>query len=86
MKTLLPRKDIFGWYEDGGQTPAHDSGLDTICPFCCEQLRSQARCTISLMKTDSHRSYFYRAHEACYERATGADITDFESSLIDLPE
>lgn len=77
------RKDIFGYFDDASQTkPAHDPGMETICPFCGKNLQRPVM-TISLMKDADPRSYFYRAHKNCYQYADAETVTSIESALID---
>jgi len=77
---------IFGYFDDPMQeTPAYDPGLAALCPHCLRSLDLPVM-TISLMRVGSPRSYFYRVHRDCQMRASSADITRVESSLIDAPE
>ena len=74
---------LFGYFDDeASETPAFDPGMNTLCPHCLRMLERPVK-TISLMKPGDGRSYFYRAHKACHERATAQDVQRFESTLID---
>jgi hypothetical protein len=76
------RKDIFGFFDSPEQTtPAHDPGLETICPICAKKLSPPYK-TISLKKRGDKKSYFYRTHKGCYEGETPENILELESSLI----
>lgn len=84
----LARPDIFGWFDDADQTtPAHDPGLETICPVCAKTLSRPLK-TISLMLMGAKdRSYFFRAHKACWDGLSEEEQSDYEGSLIDrLPD
>lgn len=77
------RTDIFGWYEDArDQTPTHDPGLSGVCLVCGNPLMASPRVTVSLMKHNDNRSYFYRAHKSCYQENTSA-IQEIEWAFID---
>jgi hypothetical protein len=77
--------DIFGWFESPYQEkPAHDPGLDVPCPFCLKKLERPVM-SISLLREGDGRSYFYRAHKACYSTATIHECKQIEESLIDAP-
>jgi len=57
-----------------------------ICLLCCEPIKFsfENECkTISLMAEKGNRSYFYRVHKDCYEKATPDEIQLYESSIID---
>ena len=85
------REDVFGWFDAPEQaTPAHDPGTNGLCPQCCwpvgEHSIDNPVKTISLAIEDRKyrgRSYFFRAHKSCWERATPHDRMMVESSLID---
>lgn len=76
------RKDIFGWFDNLSDNPAHDPGLEGICLVCAKKLSKPVK-TISLIKEGDNRSFFYRTHKDCYESLEKEDITNLESSLID---
>lgn len=78
------RKDIFGYFDNPlfSDVPSHDPGLETICPLCADKLKRPVK-TISLMRENDPKSYFYRTHKSCYENASEDEIMRVESSLID---
>ena len=77
---------IFGYFERPEQTtPTFDPGPSALCPFCLRALAMPVK-TISLMKPGDARSYFYRAHKACYETADDRAIAEIESAQIDVGE
>jgi len=78
------RSDIFGWFDNSDQEkPAHDPGLETICPICAKKL-SRPLMTISLMsEANRDKSYFYRVHKNCYDDLTTEEEISLDSSLID---
>ena len=79
-----PEHSIFGHFDaPGDKAPAFDPGLGVPCPFCLQPVETGALKTISLMPLGGSRSYFYRAHKNCYERASLEDATKLESSIID---
>jgi hypothetical protein len=73
---------LFGYFNDGEQTPAYDPGLDVSCIYCQNKLSYPMK-TISLMKDGDIKSYFYRIHSGCYMQMTSEEVIDYESSLID---
>ena len=76
------RPDVFGWFDDAGNTPVHDPGMAAKCPACGEVLARPVR-TISLMPAGVDRSYFFRAHKGCWDALPPEDQSAIESSLID---
>ena len=75
--------DIFGFFDKSDQVkPAFDPGLDVPCPFCLGTLERPLK-TISLMLPGDARSFFYRAHKACYDDATPEATSQIESAQID---
>lgn len=77
------RRDIFGYFEDTSQTPAHDPGLNAPCPVCAKTLERPV-VTISLMPVEiRNRSYFFRAHKSCWNGISAAEQNAIESSLVD---
>lgn len=77
--------NIWGWFDNKSDIPAHDPGIsNTWCPFCYIGLDMPLK-TISVMGyyDGADRSYFYRAHKACYENASPESITRLESEVID---
>lgn len=76
-------KSIFGYYERADQTtPTYDPGMDALCPHCLKQLERPVR-TMSLLLPGDNRSFFYRTHKECDERATPEQVMEIESSIID---
>lgn len=74
---------IFGYFDDADQTkPAFDPGLEVPCPFCLKKLELPVR-TTSLMADGDNRSYFYRAHRDCADRATPEQEMQIEGSVVD---
>jgi hypothetical protein len=76
------RTDVFGWFDDTGDTPTHDPGLSGTCPACGATLGRPVR-TICLMPVGGSRSYFFRAHRACWDGLDAGEQSAIESSLID---
>lgn len=78
---------IFGWYDDPHATePAREPGFDVQCPHCGERVGRHVDRpikTVSLHRPGSDRSYFYRVHKDCRERATADEICDIDSVVID---
>ncbi|MBW4469280.1 MAG: hypothetical protein KME45_03350 [Stenomitos rutilans HA7619-LM2] len=76
----------FGYFDRPNQdAPTYDPGMaGGKCLLCGNPLARPVK-TISLMRDGDSRSYFYRAHKACYEGADAATITQYESALIDAP-
>lgn len=75
---------IFGYFDNPvDKNPTFDPGLSVPCPFCLQSVVKGALKTISLMLIGGGRSYFYRTHKGCYERASSKDVNRLESSLID---
>lgn len=78
------RSTPYGWFTSPDQmTPVFDPGLDVPCPCCLEPLRNGPRKTISVMPVERTRSYFFRAHKACWEATTEETRILIESSIID---
>lgn len=76
---------LIGYYDDPSQaTPTYNPGLNVPCVICFKPLSAPMK-TISLMMPGDHRSYFYRAHKACYEALPEAEIADLEWSMMNPP-
>lgn len=75
-----------GYFTGADQTaPAYDPGMSALCPICLRQLERPV-VTISLMlQRGARRSYFFRAHKACWDGASPAEQAEIESSIIDAP-
>ena len=76
------RKDIFGWFDNTSDTPAHDPGMNGLCPVCSKTLERPVK-TISLMLDGDDKSYFFRVHKQCWEGLSEHEKWLIESSLID---
>lgn len=82
-RPTVTEPSIFGYFDQPEQTaPTFDPGLDALCPHCLQKLERPVR-TISLLVPSDSRSFFYRVHRACAERATEQQVTEIESSLVD---
>lgn len=74
---------MFGYFDVPEQTtPSHDPGMGANCLLCNNVLSPPVK-TISLMLDGDTRSYFYRTHADCYDRASVDEIQTVESGLID---
>lgn len=75
---------FLGYFSDASQTkPEFDPVIEgTPCPVC---LRPLARpvVTVSLMGVGSSKSYFFRAHKACWNETPDAEKERIEHSIID---
>lgn len=79
----IRRTNIMGYFDDPKQTtPAFDPGLDVACPICLGTL-STPLVTISLMVPGDDRSFFYRAHRACWDSTTSEEQSHLEGTLVD---
>jgi len=86
-----PRPDIYGYFDSPSQTtPAHDPGPAGLCPVCAHAVGPHSvdnpLAVISLCLEAPelrNRSYFFRAHRNCWERATDRDKRLIESACID---
>ena len=76
------RSDIFGWFNDTSETPAHDPGMTGLCPVCTKVLERPVK-TVCLMLDGDNKSYFFRAHKQCWEGISEREQWLIESSLID---
>ena len=75
--------DQIGYFDDENQVdPAYNPKIeDSVCPFCSLQLSHPMK-TISFLKEESRKSFFYRAHKKCYEdREPGVEDFIVELSL-----
>lgn len=76
---------IVGYFDSpADESPCFDPGIGVPCPFCLLPLASPLK-TISLCVPGSSRSYFYRAHKACYEGASPDEICDLETGILEKP-
>ena len=76
---------IFGYFDSAEQSePAYDPGLETLCPCCLSPVGDGSGITtISLLAEEDVRSFFFRAHKGCWQRASDEEKSVIESSLID---
>lgn len=81
--TMIP--STVGWFDHADQTePTYEPGLSVPCPVCGTSLDGQPRVTISLMVADvPTRSYFYRAHKACWQALPEESKSFIEGEIID---
>lgn len=78
---------IYGWFSSEDQTkPIHDPPHDAPCLFCGEAVFEADVRTISLMWADraDGRSYFYRVHRTCEERATPDEQNRLDGWILDM--
>jgi hypothetical protein len=78
---------IYGWFSDPAQTtPVHEPPLDAPCLFCGEVVFDGDVRTISMMYADRRdgRSYFYRVHRTCHERATEEARQKIDGIVLDM--
>lgn len=84
---LLDR--YLGWFDNPHEpTPAKEPGW-RYCPFCTETYRlgdkNEPLVTVSLMVPGVFKSYFYRAHKACYDKSAER-VAQIESGFISAIE
>jgi hypothetical protein len=76
---------LLGYYDRADQTePTYNPPKDAPCVICYKPLCAPLK-TISLLKPGGSRSYFYRAHKACYEGLGDDEIGDLEWSMLNPP-
>lgn len=73
-----------GYFDHPAEPPIYDPPLDSPCVVCGVVMLGN-RITISLAPVGGRRSYFFRAHKACWESLSEEDQAQFESSIIDEP-
>ena len=79
----LPDK-LYGWYDSPEQEvekPTYNPPM--ICLFCVKKIPIDECRTVSVMGIASDKSFFYRVHKKCHEKATDNEIINYESSIID---
>jgi hypothetical protein len=77
---------LLGYYDRADQKePTFNPGPDVPCVICYKPLCAPMK-TISLLKPGASRSYFYRAHKACYEGLGEDEIGDLEWSMLNPPK
>ena len=74
---------IYGWYDEAGDTPAHDPGVSTPCAVCRRPMVSAEKnvvtiSTLPFAEGDENRCYFFRAHKYCWDAATEAHQQELE--------
>lgn len=76
---------IFGYFDDPMQEqPVYDPGYGVPCPCCLLPLGEDvALVCVSLMGEHARRSYFFRAHKACWRSASPEEQQRIEGSIID---
>ena len=62
--------------------PAYDPGLNVPCLICQKEL-SRPMITVSLMRENDTKSYFYRTHKECYRNIWEEEKTLIDESIID---
>lgn len=72
--------EIYGYFTEVGDTPAHDPGVEVPCPGCGLPVGLDGISSISFMLPGSGRSWFYRGHKACLTDAVQAHV---EGVIID---
>ena len=78
---------IYGWFSGADQiNPAYDPPHDAPCLFCGEAIFAGDVRTISLMWSDRNdsRSYFYRTHATCHERASDNERNQIDGIVLDM--
>lgn len=70
----------FGYYDDAGDTPTHDPGVDKPCPVCGGHIPIDKMKTPLFMTIGGRRSWFYRIHAEC---ATDENMQHVESFIVD---
>lgn len=78
---------IYGWYESPGQPanmPTVDATFPGVCIFCGGDTSTEDVRTHSLMPVGASRSYFYRTHRTCHERASQADRDAMDEAILDM--
>lgn len=76
----LEHPAFYGYFDDPQQvSPAFDPGLSVDCPYCGKKLSAPVVTTSMMRSEHPDRSYFYRAHKACLQDATQADIDRVEA-------
>lgn len=76
---------IYGWFDNVGSAPSHDPGMTVNCPVCEQPFSKDNCCCISVLPSehdDERRSYFFRAHKACWLTLTVAQQSVFETFPI----
>lgn len=75
-----------GYFQSAQErVPTYDPGIEIDCPICHTPLKDEKISTISLMREDDDRSYFYRLHTQCKNALTEAEAIALDSEIIDAP-
>jgi hypothetical protein len=76
---------LLGYFDSAEQErPTFDPGPDVPCVICYKPL-SAPLMTLSAMKPGGSRSYFYRAHKACYRGLSEREVEALEWSMLTPP-
>ena len=76
---------FYGWFDDASQrVPSFDPPHDAPCPFCGTKISADDVRTHSLMYQGEYapRSYFYRTHRTCDEKAPTQ--TSMDGFILDM--
>lgn len=77
---------FYGYFEDpSSEKPDYDPPKDAPCPFCGKSITPDDVRTHSLMygsQQYAKRSYFYRTHRSCDERAP--TVTAMDGFVFDM--
>jgi hypothetical protein len=69
----LPKR-IYGYFDTTEANASYDPGLDVPCLYCARQLTLDDVRTLELKTSGRNRSYFYRVHQTCDEKARKAGL------------
>lgn len=73
---------IYGFYDSpDAADPAFDPGVGVSCPFCLKPLSAPMK-TTSFAAPNQDKSFFYRAHRDCIERASEDAKTQVEGAAM----
>ena len=78
---------LVGYFDNYSSVPTYDPPLNCPCIICGKIMEDGTRMTVSVcMMPYDHpdRSYFYRAHKACYESTPEADISEIEGAILNI--
>ena len=73
----------FGYFNSNKNTPAYDPRFTVPCLICDKAMMPGTVKTVSLMRPNDNKSYFYRVHKMCEEGLTEDERIMYDSSLID---
>jgi len=80
------KSKLIGYFDDYSNVPTYDPPLDSPCIVCGVKMQPP-RVTVSVCLTrDDYpdRSYFYRAHKACYNNLSPSDISDIDGAILGI--